>query len=73
MTHQAILIPVLIFLQCKTPQAWSEKARQPENLALLLTDHMVCELKAAQTAMRLIRKYVAGDAGAQALPDGLAP
>lgn len=52
-------LPIHNFLHCKTPQAWLDKARDPANLPLLLTDHLVCELKAAQTAMLLVRKYVA--------------
>lgn len=73
MTHQELLAPVLSFLPCATPDAWIEQARRPENLPLLLTDHMVCELKAAQTAMLLIRKYVADNAGAQTLLEWLKP
>ncbi|NDJ56240.1 tRNA-(ms[2]io[6]A)-hydroxylase [Enterobacteriaceae bacterium 4M9] len=73
MTHQEILAPVLSFLPCATPTAWIEQARRPENLPLLLTDHMICELKAAQTAMLLIRKYVADKAGAQTLLEWLKP
>jgi tRNA-(ms[2]io[6]A)-hydroxylase len=65
--------PVLNFLQCPTPQAWIDKARDPANLPLLLTDHMVCELKAAQTALLLVRKYVADESGADALLDWLKP
>mgnify|MGYP000112734552 CR=1 FL=1 len=53
MDYPQILAPVLNFLQCPTPQAWIDKARDPANLPLLLTDHMVCELKAAQTALLL--------------------
>jgi tRNA-(ms[2]io[6]A)-hydroxylase len=48
-------------------------ARDPANLPLLLTDHMVCELKAAQTALLLVRKYVADESGADALLDWLKP
>jgi Hydroxylase for synthesis of 2-methylthio-cis-ribozeatin in tRNA len=59
MDYPQILSPVLNFLHCTTPQAWLDKARDPANLPLLLTDHLVCELKAAQTAMLLVRKYVA--------------
>ena len=55
------------------PQAWIDKARDPANLPLLLTDHMVCELKAAQTALLLVRKYVADESGADALLDWLKP
>ncbi len=45
------------FLKCKTPDAWIQKAALPENLSQLLIDHCNCELKAAQTAMFLLRKY----------------
>jgi tRNA-(ms[2]io[6]A)-hydroxylase len=53
-------------------QAWIDKARDRKT-SLLLTDHMVCELKAAQTAMLLVRKYVADKSGADALLDWLKP
>lgn len=67
MDYPQILAPVRQFLQCPTPQAWIDKARDPANLPLLLTDHMVCELKAAQTALLLVRKYAADHRGADAL------
>ena len=51
MTYQSLLAPILSFLHCETPDAWIDAARRPENLQLLLTDHLVCELKAAQTGM----------------------
>ncbi|MDJ0036160.1 tRNA isopentenyl-2-thiomethyl-A-37 hydroxylase MiaE [Pantoea allii] len=59
MNYAPLLEPIHQFLRCRTPQAWIDEARKPENLTLLLTDHLVCELKAAQTAVWLIRKYVA--------------
>ncbi|OON39155.1 tRNA-(ms[2]io[6]A)-hydroxylase [Izhakiella australiensis] len=59
MKYDALLAPIHAFLHCRTPQRWLDVAAQPENLPLLLTDHLVCELKAAQTATWLIRKYVA--------------
>ena len=73
MDYPQILSPIHNFLHCKTPQAWLDKARDPANLPLLLTDHLVCELKAAQTAMLLVRKYVADKQGSQALLDWLKP
>ncbi|MBK4715635.1 MULTISPECIES: tRNA isopentenyl-2-thiomethyl-A-37 hydroxylase MiaE [Tenebrionibacter/Tenebrionicola group] len=73
MTQQDTLAPVLRFLHCATPQAWIDCARRPENLPLLLTDHMICELKAAQTALLLIRKYVADKRGGEALLAWLSP
>jgi tRNA-(ms[2]io[6]A)-hydroxylase len=52
-----LLTPILTFLQCSTPDEWVEEAKKPDNLNLLLIDHMICELKAGQSAMFLIRKY----------------
>lgn len=59
MNLELLLSPVNDFLHCSTPLAWREQARKPENLSLLLNDHLICELKAAQTGMFLVRKYVA--------------
>ncbi|WP_312691140.1 tRNA isopentenyl-2-thiomethyl-A-37 hydroxylase MiaE [Kosakonia sp.] len=73
MDYLQILAPVSAFLHCPTPQSWIDKARDPAMLPLLLTDHMVCELKAAQTAMLLVRKYVADKSGADALLAWLKP
>lgn len=73
MDYPRLLSPVTQFLHCPTPEAWIDKARDPANLPLLLTDHMVCELKAAQTAMLLVRKYVADKDGSDALLAWLQP
>ncbi|MCX8958498.1 tRNA isopentenyl-2-thiomethyl-A-37 hydroxylase MiaE [Erwinia psidii] len=73
MNIDLLLGPVNAFLLCRTPQAWLDEARKPENLPLLLTDHLVCELKAAQTAMWLIRKYVADGESGDALLAWLKP
>jgi len=73
MDYAQILSPIHTFLHCPTPQAWIDKARDPANLPLLLTDHMVCELKAAQTAMLLVRKYVADKSGGDTLLEWLKP
>ncbi len=61
------------FLHCETPDLWIEKAKQEEHLQLLLTDHMICELKAAQTAMWLIRKYAVDKESGEALLAWLKP
>lgn len=71
--YQQLLLPIQQFLLCETPKAWIEQAKQPENLPILLIDHMICELKAAQTAMWLIRKYAVDKASADALLNWLAP
>lgn len=73
MNYPEILSPALNFLHCQTPDTWIAKAREPENLPLLLTDHLICELKAAQTAMFLIRKYVADESCTQSLLEWLKP
>lgn len=68
-----LLKPIHAFLYCKTPKAWIEKASKPENLEVLLIDHMICELKAAQTAMWLIRKYAVDKESGDALLAWLKP
>ncbi|MFW0764567.1 tRNA isopentenyl-2-thiomethyl-A-37 hydroxylase MiaE [Trabulsiella odontotermitis] len=73
MDYPQQLAPVLDFLLCPTPAEWIAEARKPARLPLLLTDHMVCELKAAQTAMLLVRKYIADKQGAEALLEWLKP
>lgn len=65
--YTELLTPILNFLQCETPDSWINEAKKPEHLQLLLTDHMVCELKAGQTAMWLIRKYAVDKPSGDAL------
>lgn len=57
MTTQQLLVPILSFLKSSTPDEWINEAKKPENLNLLLIDHMICELKAGQSALFLIRRY----------------
>lgn len=57
MSTSTLLQPILEFLQAPTPDSWINEAKKPEHLTLLLTDHMICELKAGQSALFLIRKY----------------
>ena len=54
---ETLLVPILKFLSCETPDAWINEAKKKENLPVILRDHLACELKAGQTAMYLIRKY----------------
>jgi tRNA-(ms[2]io[6]A)-hydroxylase len=68
-----LLAPIQSFLKCDTPDTWVDEAKKPENLQLLLTDHMVCELKAAQTAMWLIRKYAVDKDSGEVLLNWLVP
>ena len=73
MNTEDILSPIKLFLQCETPQEWIDKAAQPENLPIILLDHLVCELKAAQTGMWLIRKYAVDKQSGQNLLNWLEP
>lgn len=52
-----LLEPINLFLRSQTPDEWIVEAKKPANLPLILCDHLLCELKAAQSAMYLIRKY----------------
>jgi len=71
--YAELLAPIEQFLQCPTPDAWVRAAVRPEMLTQLLTDHLVCELKAAQTAMFLIRRYVADKTSGEHLLAWLQP
>lgn len=57
MSQAQLLAPLQQFLHCQTPQAWLDHASQASQLPALLIDHCNCELKAAQTAVWLVRKY----------------
>lgn len=70
---QSLLAPINAFLHCATPEQWLAHAKLPENLPTLLTDHLVCELKAAQSAMYLIRRYVVDEQSGDALLQWLKP
>ncbi|MGL5046721.1 MAG: tRNA isopentenyl-2-thiomethyl-A-37 hydroxylase MiaE, partial [Shewanella sp.] len=54
---QQLLAPIHAFLRCETPQTWIDVAIKTDSLDELLIDHCNCELKAAQTAIFLLRKY----------------
>ncbi|WP_392551905.1 tRNA isopentenyl-2-thiomethyl-A-37 hydroxylase MiaE [Orbus wheelerorum] len=71
--YQSLLDPIEAFLQCQTPLAWINEAKKTENLSILLIDHMICELKAAQTAAWLVRKYAVDKASGDALLGWLQP
>ncbi|MDO6445634.1 tRNA isopentenyl-2-thiomethyl-A-37 hydroxylase MiaE [Colwellia sp. 1_MG-2023] len=73
MSIQELLTPILSFLKCETPQAWLDEAVKKENLDIILIDHLICELKAAQSAMFLIRKYAVDKESANALLAWLEP
>lgn len=70
---QQLLAPIYDFLKCETPDSWIEEAKKPDHLKGLLIDHCNCELKAAQTAMFLIRKYAIDRQSGQLLLDWAKP
>ncbi|EEY44399.1 tRNA isopentenyl-2-thiomethyl-A-37 hydroxylase MiaE [Vibrio mimicus] len=70
---QQLLEPISRFLQCPTPDEWVSEARRPENLRILLLDHLLCELKAGQSAMFLIRKYAVDKESELSLLDWFKP
>ena len=67
MPTQELLAPIMSFLKCETPQAWIDEAQKKENLPIILIDHLICELKAGQSAMFLIRKYALDKASGKEL------
>ncbi len=71
--YKSLLEPINDFLHCPTPQAWLNKAQQPEHLATILIDHLLCELKAGQSAMYLIRKYAVDQSSSQTLLEWFKP
>jgi len=73
MSTQELLAPINGFLKCETPQAWIDEAVKKENLPIILIDHLICELKAAQSAMFLIRKYAVDKESSDALLAWLKP
>jgi tRNA-(ms[2]io[6]A)-hydroxylase len=56
--YQDLLAPINAFLACPTPEQWLSQAKEPLNLEVLLRDHLLCELKAAQSAIFLLKRYV---------------
>nr|WP_252728507.1 tRNA isopentenyl-2-thiomethyl-A-37 hydroxylase MiaE [Alteromonas sp. C1M14] len=70
---EALLKPINGFLKCETPLEWISEAKKSCKLPVLLRDHLVCELKAAQSAMFLIRRYAVDADSAKALLEWLKP
>lgn len=71
--YDSLLEPINAFLQCPTPDEWVKEAKRPENLNVVLIDHLMCELKAGQSAMYLIRKYAVDKESAHNLLDWFKP
>ena len=44
--YSDLLAPIHSFLKCETPDEWIAAATK--NLDIVLIDHLICELKAAQ-------------------------
>lgn len=40
-----LLAPIQAFLRGETPGAWLLEAKKPENLAIILRDHLLCEMR----------------------------
>lgn len=68
-----LLKPIHQFLMCTTPSEWIHEAAKPENLPVILLDHLHCELKAAQSAALLLRRYAVSESHGQLLLDALQP
>ncbi|WP_413284120.1 tRNA isopentenyl-2-thiomethyl-A-37 hydroxylase MiaE [Vibrio sp. MA40-2] len=65
--YQQLLAPIYTFLKCSTPNEWVEEAKKPNNLPVILRDHLICELKAAQSAMFLLKRYALTPEGIEQL------
>ena len=44
MSVENLLVPIKSFIKCETPQEWIEKVKDPDNLSIILIDHLICEL-----------------------------
>ncbi|MFP1847516.1 tRNA isopentenyl-2-thiomethyl-A-37 hydroxylase MiaE [Lonsdalea quercina] len=73
MFDRAILTPIYQFLTAETPDEWVIEAQKADNLPTLLRDHALCELKAAQNAAHLLRRYAVDESGQRQLMDWLMP
>lgn len=73
MYNQDLLKPINDFLDCSTPDTWINEASKPENLSVILRDHLLCELKASQSAVFLLKRYVLTDDGKKQISDLVAP
>jgi len=71
--YSELLTPILSFLKCETPQPWVDEAKKSENLPILLRDHLICELKASQSALFLLKRYALTLEGVEQLTDLMKP
>lgn len=70
---EELLEPINSFLKCTTPDSWVNEAKKAENLPLLLRDHLICELKAAQSALFLLKRYALREEGNDQLGELVKP
>ncbi|WP_343289742.1 tRNA isopentenyl-2-thiomethyl-A-37 hydroxylase MiaE [Vibrio harveyi] len=73
MYDKSLLEPINNFLNCSTPDSWIEQARKPENLSVILRDHLLCELKAAMSAIFLLKRYALTDEGKEQITQLVEP
>ncbi|MGM6196731.1 tRNA isopentenyl-2-thiomethyl-A-37 hydroxylase MiaE [Vibrio parahaemolyticus] len=73
MFDNQLLTPINNFLKCSTPDQWIDEARKPENLSVILRDHLLCELKASQSAVFLLKRYALTDEGKQQIAELVRP
>ncbi len=73
MKSQELLAPIMQFLACETPDAWVDEACKTHNLPIILRDHLLCELKAAQSAAFLLSRYVLAEEGKREIANLLKP
>jgi len=71
--YEELLAPINTFLKCTTPDSWVDEAKKEENLSILLRDHLICELKAAQSALFLLKRYALTPEGVEQLTDLMKP
>ena len=71
--YEELLSPINSFLKCTTPESWVDEAKKTENLPILLRDHLICELKAAQSALFLLKRYALTSEGVEQLTDLMSP
>jgi len=71
--YSELLTPILSFLKCETPESWVNEAKKSENLPILLRDHLICELKASQSALFLLKRYALTPEGVEQLTDLMKP
>ncbi|KNH13799.1 hypothetical protein ACS79_07410 [Vibrio lentus] len=73
MMYQELLAPINSFLKCSTPDSWIDEAKKEKNLSVILRDHLLCELKASQSAVFLLKRYALTPEGIKQLLELVEP